>query len=121
MPAFGNQLSDPGGIGVQQRGMDAYQAAQQQRTHDWYGGKQPIGAPPPVNNILPDPKWQGLFQAMAEQGVTKAGTAAASGMGQPGFFDTQDPRAQQKQALMNQLRAQDVNTRGKSAGLSYGL
>ena len=32
---------------------------QNQRVQDWYHGAQPIGAPPPVNNILADPKWAG--------------------------------------------------------------
>lgn len=114
MAIFGQaQAEDPLGIGVQQRGLAARKATQDARVQDWYHGNRPIGAPPPVTNVLADPKWAGLFQAMAEQGVTKARTGAAGGIGNPGFFDQQDPNRLQRQQLLQQLQIQDVNQYGR--------
>lgn len=59
MPFFGNNSGDdPLGIAVQGR---AQAARQTQHLQDW--GHPSFGP-------LPDPKWDGLFQAMGEQGVT---------------------------------------------------
>lgn len=53
-----NAADDPLGIAVQGR---AQQARQAQHLQDW--GHPTFGP-------LPDPKWDGFFQAMGEQGVT---------------------------------------------------
>lgn len=53
-----NAADDPLGIAVQGR---AQQARQAQHLKDW--GHPTFGP-------LPDPKWDGFFQAMGEQGVT---------------------------------------------------
>lgn len=119
MPQFGQPATDdPLGIGIQQRGLAARKATQDARVQDWYHGQHPIGAPPPITNVLADPKWAGLFQAMAEQGVTKARTGAAAGMGNAGFFDLQDPNNLKRQALVEQLRVQDVNAQRDPTVLS---
>ncbi len=109
-PIFGAQpTADPNGIALQQRGMDAWRAEQANRLKTYQAGMQPIGAPPPVTNVLPDPKWQGLFQALAEQGVDKLKSSGASG-GAMGPFDQQVASPQQRLALLTQLKAQDWNT-----------
>lgn len=113
MPTFGQGADDPLGIGIQQRGLAARKATQDARLQNWYSGRRPIGAPPPITNVLADPKWAGLFQALAEQGVTKARTGAAAGMGEAGFFDQQDPQRLQRQQLLQQLQAQDLNQFGR--------
>lgn len=67
---------DPLGIGVQQRGMQ----------HAMYAGISGQRAP---GGPLPDPQWEGLFQALAEHNVNKVGGApelhgaAISGVEQP--------------------------------------
>lgn len=112
MPVFGAQpLADPNGIALQQRGMEAWKAAQDARLRQYQAGQQPLGAPPPVTNVLPDPKWQGLFQALAEQGVSKLKSGGAAGYGR-GAFDAPVMNTQQQLALLNQLKAQDLNTYG---------
>lgn len=57
--------TDPLGLGVQQRGMDSYQAAKQQEDPNYLSGP------------LPDPRWEGLLQALAESGATHVGQDAA--------------------------------------------
>lgn len=115
MAIFGqNPSDDPLGIGIQQRGLAARKATQDARVQDWYHGAHPIGAPPPITNVLADPKWAGLFQALAEQGVTKARTGAAAGIGNAGFFEQQDPNRLQREQLLKQLQIQDVNQYGRT-------
>ena len=112
MPQFGALPSaDPNGIALQQRGMEAWRTDQANRLRQYQNGQQPIGAPAPVTNVLPDPKWQGLFQALAEQGVGKLKSSGAAGMGL-GPFDQSAVSPQQRLALFTQLKAQDLNTYG---------
>lgn len=54
--------------------------------------QRPIGAPAVINTVLPDARWEGLKQALADAGVGRIRTGARAGMGGPGFFDTQQPR-----------------------------
>ncbi len=117
---------------VQQRGMQAFQDANVAQQGAWDDGSLAAGAPRIPNTVLEDPKWAGFLQALQDQGVTKLGTSAATGVDDPtsklqspisgtvktrqtGFFDAQDPNNLQRQALLAQLRAQDVNTQGASA------
>jgi hypothetical protein len=112
---------------LQQRGMQGFQDAQMAQNASLYDGSLATGAPRIQNTVLPNPQWEGFLQALQDQGVTKLGTSAATGVDDPtsklqtptkpgyirtqqtGFFDAQDPQNLQRQALMAQLRAQDVN------------
>lgn len=102
---FGANTGDPQGNALQVRGLA------NRRASDLLESQRPrsLGAPQILNGVLPDARWAGLFQALADQGVDKLKTGAASGIGDPGFFDQQDPHMQQRQALMRELMARDLN------------
>lgn len=83
------------GIGQMQRGMANRQA------YDYEASTAPraTGAPNFINSVLPDARWEGLKQALAERGTDKLRTGAAAKWDAPGFFDlqtktnqAQDPR-----------------------------
>lgn len=60
-------------------------------------------------NVLPDPRWEGLKQALFEAGVDRVQTGARAGYAPLGFFDTQETlnAAQQQRARL--LQAMMVN------------
>lgn len=106
---FGRNTGDPQGNALMLRGREAWQQGQDARIQDYYHGGSVVGAPPPITNVIPDSRWSGLLQALAEQGATKLRTGAAAKMGARGFFDLQDPQSLQRQQLLEHLRAQDLN------------
>lgn len=87
-PMFGGQYGDdPLGIALQDRAMQQRQA---QHLDEMEGdiNHRMIGGP------LPDPRWEGLFQAMNERGIRRAslggGTAALGSTAYPAFQQAAD-------------------------------
>lgn len=58
-------VDDPLGTNLKRRGLDAYNAEARKSDPRYASGP------------LPDPAWEGLFQAMADQHVTRVGQDAA--------------------------------------------
>lgn len=52
-----------------------------------------------LRSVPRDPAWNMLFQALAEAGATRVGTAAGTRSGPPGFFDTPIMGAEQARRL----------------------
>ena len=100
--------TDPLGVGLQQRGMAARAEADQAQATD----SAALGVALPTN-VLADPKWQGLLQALFEAGGNHV-MARGSGWGTPGFFAQQDPHHLQRRALAEQLASQDINQYGRT-------
>lgn len=71
------------GINLMQRGMATSQASDQAHAQDSFSRGVL------TNTIGRDPRWQGLFQALAEAGATRLRTGAAAKQSGPGFFETQ--------------------------------
>lgn len=97
-------VDDPLGTGVKRRGMDAYYAEARKSDPRFASGP------------LPDPQWEGMLQAMGEQGVTKVGQDAARPMGiaddptQPGWAPTPvDENALTGDELLNRKLMQSNN------------
>jgi hypothetical protein len=57
-------VDDPLGTNIKRRGMDAYYEEAHKSDPNYMSGP------------LPDPQWAGMFQALADQGVTKVGQDA---------------------------------------------
>lgn len=72
------------GIGLMRRGMATSQA------NDTAHAADSFQRGVLTNIVARDPKWQGLFQALAEAGANHVRTGAAARWDDPGFFDTQD-------------------------------
>lgn len=84
-----NAVSKPNdlGIGLMQRGMATSQAEDAAHAQDaFHRGVL-------TNIVARDPKWQGLFQALAEAGANKVRTGSAAEWdaegASPGFFESQ--------------------------------
>lgn len=100
-----NAADDPLGIAVQGR---AQAARQKQHLDDW--GHPTFGP-------LPDPKWDGFFQAMGEQGVTgladdSVGVKKGMFSATPDLPDTYDPTRNQVTSLKGPVgRSNQINSR----------
>jgi hypothetical protein len=94
------------GIDQQQRGMasrSAYDFDKSRETHA-------VGGPSTLNTVLPDARWEGVFQALQDRGVDKLASGAAKFGDAPGFFDTQNSsNSPAMQALKQHLVTQDLN------------
>lgn len=64
---------------------------------------------------LPDARWEGLKQALADAGVDRVRTGARAGWDAPGFFDTQTPQMKfaysaRERALMAEMAKQQAES-----------
>ncbi len=123
-PAFNTlqpNVDDPLGTNLKRRGMDAYYAEARQSDPNYMSGP------------LPDPQWEGLFQAMKEQGVGKVGMDSGRPSGiadDPEWWKsgdvgalapTTDPNAMNTADLTNYARMQSNNLAGPQAPTSKTL
>lgn len=92
-------VDDPLGTNLKRRGMDAYYAAKRQSDPNYMSGP------------LPDPAWEGLFQAMNEQHVNRVGQDAARPHGiadDPNWQASGDAGALAQTADPNSMSNQDL-------------
>ena len=92
------------GVGLMVRGVAARQASDAQMAAD--AAKRGVAV---TNTVAIDPRWEGLFQALAEAGAGKVKLDGGPG----GFFARQGQTTTgQQQQLLDALRVNDVNTYG---------
>lgn len=102
------QQTNPLGQGIdqQQRGMASRNAYDFEKSRESHA----VGGPSTLSTVLPDARWEGVFQALQDRGVDKLATGAAKFGQAPGFFDTQsNANSPSMQALKQQLATQDTN------------
>lgn len=102
-------------INLAQRGRDTqqqYYAGEADRRAA--AGNTGIAAQAPLAPFPMDARFSALLQALFETGASKLSTGAAHFKDKPGFFDVQNTRNLEQQALLDQLRASDINTYGRA-------
>ena len=109
------EVDDPLGTNRKARGMEAYMDAQRQSDPRYMSGP------------LPDPQWEGFFQSLADNGVTRLGQDVARPEGiaddpsQPGWAPPTAAPAQSltAQDLLNQrlMKSNNIATPASLTGL----